>query len=200
MRLSPLRNPGTSKVFYALVGETSAPGQLAARLGVKPPAVTEQLRRLEGAGVVRRGQKQGRFQHYWVNWDALTEFTLDALERYVEYEYVPSGRRLVSVTPSKPEVKRLRRRLAQNKTFQKQLIGYFSAIASDGLEHDLPISRAVADFTWGLLWLGPRLKPQNNRDAKEFRAAIRRWCEWGSVGWSITIDALMDSLEEGGLL
>ena len=74
----PLSNPRTSQVLFLLIQrvDVDTPKQLASTLGIKSPAVIEQLDRLRRIKVVTHGQKTGKEQHYKIDWDRLTELTV----------------------------------------------------------------------------------------------------------------------------
>jgi len=182
MRLNPLRNPGTSKVFYTLIEGTSTPSQLAARLGIKPPAVTEQLRRLERVGVVRLDQKRGKFRQYLVDWDKVVETTANGV--YADEKTLE-----------------LREFFKRNEVFRRIVVGYFRRVAHDALMTCMPFEEVLDDFSADLPWSYPRLKRgSKRREAREFLKALKRWRELAGEMRIVTLDALMDSLEEEGLL
>ena len=67
-RSDALSNPGTSKVFLCLVKGETNPTSIAEELGIKPPPVIQQLRRLQKLGLVELGKKDGKAQNYNVRW------------------------------------------------------------------------------------------------------------------------------------
>ena len=67
-RSDALSNPGTSKVFLYLVMGKTNPKAIADGLGIKPPPVIQQLRRLQNLGLVELGAKEGKIQNYKVCW------------------------------------------------------------------------------------------------------------------------------------
>jgi hypothetical protein len=69
-RSDALSNPGTSKVFLCMVKGITNPTAIADELGIKPPPVIQQLRRLQNLGLVELGSKEGKAQNYDVNWKA----------------------------------------------------------------------------------------------------------------------------------
>ena len=48
-----LTNWGTSKVFYAMILGSTTPKEIAEDLDITPPAVIDQLRRLQKIGIVK---------------------------------------------------------------------------------------------------------------------------------------------------
>ena len=51
--------------------------QISEHLGITSPSVIEQLRRLQRAGLVKLGEKEGKYQHYEVNSEGLSRLFLD---------------------------------------------------------------------------------------------------------------------------
>lgn len=85
-KFDPLNNLGTSKVLYLLLSECKTPKELADSLGIKPPPVIEQLRRLQKIGIVRRGEKKGKLQEYEINFDKFLELFIErALQEKMTY-------------------------------------------------------------------------------------------------------------------
>ena len=76
--LEGLADPTRRAVFEKLRHGPSAVGRLAEGLGVTRPAVSQHLKVLEGAGLVR-GQREGARRIYRVDLDGLAE-----LRRYLE--------------------------------------------------------------------------------------------------------------------
>jgi|GEM_PF-3720551 len=59
------------KVLLLIVNGVDNPKSIGEGLGVKPPSVIYQLQRLKRIGLVALGEKEGKIQHYKINWDGL---------------------------------------------------------------------------------------------------------------------------------
>ncbi len=90
----PLSNPRTSQVLFLLIQRAhvvDTPKQLASTLGIKPPAVIEQLDRLRRIKVVTHGRRIGKEQHYAIDWDRLTELTIRRALRLPQLRFGKQG-------------------------------------------------------------------------------------------------------------
>lgn len=67
MKFDPFNNKGTSRVFYKLLSGLNTTKEISSSLMVRPPSVTEHLRRLQEIGIVQTGKKKGKFQEYEIN-------------------------------------------------------------------------------------------------------------------------------------
>ena len=70
---SVMRDPVPFKVVLLVANGVDNPRSIADALGVKPPTVIYQLRRLRKVKFVKLGAKEGKMQHYEVNWKGLSE-------------------------------------------------------------------------------------------------------------------------------
>ncbi len=84
--IGPFASVGVSSVFFRMVlGETTPKG-IAKSLGTKPSTVVEHLHRLQEMGVVKLGEKEGKYQHYEIDWRGFARaflrhsYTLSLLE------------------------------------------------------------------------------------------------------------------------
>jgi hypothetical protein len=75
-RFDPLGNISTSRTLFLLILEVDTPKQLADSLGIKPPSVIAQLRRLRKLRLVKASKRIGKEQHYDVDWERLTDLSI----------------------------------------------------------------------------------------------------------------------------
>jgi len=71
VKFDPLSNIGTSKVFYELLAGHKTSKEISEILKVRSSSVLEHLRRLQEIGIVRLGEKRGKFQDYEIDFEKL---------------------------------------------------------------------------------------------------------------------------------
>lgn len=81
IKFDPLINLGTSKVFYELLSELKTTKEISEVLKIRPPSVTEHLRRLQEIGIIQLGKKKGKFQDYEINYQ---KFLILFIERAIQ--------------------------------------------------------------------------------------------------------------------
>ena len=114
-RSDALSNPGTSKVFLYLVMGKTSPKAIADGLGIKPPPVIQQLRRLQNLGLVELGTKVGKIQNYKVYWQ---EFC-DRFAKEISTVKLNPGDIRIGLAEDNQKVDREIEALKDNKYFQK---------------------------------------------------------------------------------
>lgn len=114
-RSDALSNPGTSKVFLYLVMGKTNPKAIADELGIKPPPVIQQLRRLQNLGLVELGIKEGKIQNYDVCWQ---EFC-DRFAKEVSTVKLNPGDIRIGLSEENQKVDNEIKSLKDNKYFQK---------------------------------------------------------------------------------
>ena len=72
-------DPVPFKVLLLVANKVDNPKSIADALGIKPPSVMYQLRRLRKVALVELGEKMGKIQHYEVNWDGVGRAFLRAI-------------------------------------------------------------------------------------------------------------------------
>jgi len=77
LKFDPLTNAVTSKVFYELILGKTTPKGIADALGVRSPTIIEHLWRLQRIGIVTRGEKIGKYQHYVINWKVFSNIFME---------------------------------------------------------------------------------------------------------------------------
>lgn len=137
--VGPLSNPGTSRVFLCIIKGKKNPKATADFLGIKPPPVIEQLRRLRSIGVVKLGEKAGKEQNYEIDWDKfLVLFIEQAMQKRKKTKDV-----LVYELPE--EVEKIRT-LKGNKYFKQLVEFYMNDMAEGKTTSWYKISDAIANF------------------------------------------------------
>ncbi len=167
---APLGNLGTSKVFYSLINSKSTLTEVSEDLKITRPSAVEQLRRLQKAGVVKLGAKNGKYQHYGVNFEGLSNLFLNestrclhlALTRKTLY---PSDEALRAQLPKPAYWKiltggkkldreqmfsQLKAKLDSNASWKDYLVTYLETYAKTATLEVTPISQAVREFENGL--------------------------------------------------
>jgi len=77
MSLSVLRSRETSRVFWALLqSDERTPLDISLMLRISQSAAVKHLDKLRAVGLVKRGEKVGRYQPYEINWGRACELLL----------------------------------------------------------------------------------------------------------------------------
>jgi hypothetical protein len=84
----PLGNTRTSQVFFQILSGKKNPKAIADALGIQSPPVIQQLRRLQKIEVAKLGEKEGKLQHYEVDFE---KFLLIFIELAVQKKTHPSN-------------------------------------------------------------------------------------------------------------
>lgn len=172
-----LRNLGTSEVFYSLLRGRSTLTEISEDLGITRPSVIEQLQRLQKAGLVKLGAKDGKYQHYEVEPEGLSNIFLNestrllhlALTRKTVY---PSDKMLKAQLSKQAYWNNLtdgrdldrehmfshiKARLTGNSLWRNYLIDYLETYATTTSLGITPILQAARDFENGLRLEVPRI-------------------------------------------
>ena len=175
----PLTNWGTSKVFYGLIRNSSTPKQISELLDISPPAVIDQLRRLQRIGIVKLGKKIGKFQHYEIDWTRFAEVLLDRSPRlnkvFSAFSQSIQGKAL---DPSKTW---WGNKLSKSQIFQNIIIEYFKdATETLSDEGKVRIYDLIESFEETLIGIYPFLKKENVKDEEtnEFLSALQYWYDF----------------------
>lgn len=161
-----LGNLGTSEVFYSLLRGRSTLTDISEDLKITRPSVIEQLRRLQKAGLVKLGAKNGKYQHYGVDLGGLSRLFLTestkclhlALTRKTVY---PSDEALRAQLP-KPECwkiltggkkldrdqifSQLKAKIDGNASWKDYLVTYLETYAKTASLEVTLISQVVREF------------------------------------------------------
>ena len=202
---APLGNLGTSKVFYSLINGKSTLTEISEDLKITRPSVVEQLRRLQKAGLVKLGAKNGKYQHYGVNIEGLSNLFLNestrclhlALTRKTIYHsdeelraQLPKPAYWKILTGGKnldreETFSRLKGKLDGNASWRNYLIAYLRTYATSSSLKVTPISQAVRDFENGLRLEVPRIldefdlktQPHVDESKRELLELLHTWAK-----------------------
>lgn len=106
-----------TRVLWALLcSEDKTPIAISLKLRTSQSAIVKHLDKLGAIGLVKRGEKAGRFQHYEVNWDKAHELLLHETPTFGFI--LEAGIR-----------KELTDKLLANERFKSLVRGYFTALA-----------------------------------------------------------------------
>jgi DNA-binding transcriptional regulator GbsR (MarR family) len=172
-----LGNLGTSEVFYSLIKGKSTLTEISEDLKITRPSVIEQLRRFQKAGLVKLGAKNGKYQHYIVNLDGLSNLFLNQSARLLHLALTrktlyPSDETLKAklsrqayseILTSGKELDReqifsqIKAKLAANSSWRDYLIDYLETYATAASLGVTPILQAARDFENGLRLELPRI-------------------------------------------
>lgn len=154
--VDPFASVSVSEVFFQLVKGNDTPKSISEALGMTPPTVVECLWKLREMGVVELGEKEGKLQHYRINWRRFAE-------QFLEHAFVPS---------KVPELKRLGR----EEGFRELLRRYYVELVGQVERGAYPrrtIWGAIYNFEEALP--GVSLLPEIG--SGEMGRLLRRWAE-----------------------
>lgn len=208
---NPLRNPGTSEVFFAIATGAPAdviskivaeapprkvrrtPSQVSKTVGVKPPGVLEQISRLEKFGIVEKGEKKGRSQFYDIAWDRVIELFVDRVLSTVPKRWVPKTKKWVPL-PGVRKIKKSREKMLDNSYFGNLVLIYLSVLADDAISMEITIEDVMGYFAEDIVWIYPHLRRKpKDREMREFLSELRKWYEWRGSLEIPSMDSLMDA-------
>ena len=177
--MDSLESEAASSVFFELVLGVDTPRQIADSLRETPPSVIEQLHQLQKAGFVRLGRKEGKFQHYEINWDRFMKECLDWAPHLTNAIVIASTER---DEREYAKLEKLKKDLRKNKYFQTLFMNYFRRVAEMRQRVDVylidtnfdTISAAIGVFEESLIRLFPSLKKEGKGAAK-FLSLIETW-------------------------
>ena len=171
-RSETLSNPGTSSVFLCLVRGITYPKAIADFLGIKPPPVIQQLRRLRKIDIVALGEKVGKEQNYDIKWQTFLGVFLenavqnrkkgkDVLIRPQEYD------------KNTDEINSLK----QNKYFMEFVKNYLRNVAKDDVSRWKTLREIIADVERIIPHFSSLKEERVFQDAKrqEFYYKMRIW-------------------------
>lgn len=161
-KFDPFSNKGTSGVFYRLISGCKTTKEISNILKIRSPSVIEHLRRLQEIGVVRLGEKKGKFQEYQIDFE---EFLTLFIDRAIQEK---------KTHPSsiyKGEIDQLRI-LKNNRYFKEFIVKYLK-----DLDNIATIDEAAKEFENGLMRaknLGRKRKFDDD-EKQQFFEKMRLW-------------------------
>jgi hypothetical protein len=198
-----LRTRATSDVLFQLIIGRRSPIEISRAIGDTSPAVIKQLWRLRKAGIVRLGEKTGKFQNYEVDWERLVKESVGGMS---------SAGTAIVLANRNNDVERCNlyeaamRKLSTNEDFLSLFKFFMEEEAKTRTkETDLRITEtfrdAVDDFEKSLPYLCPTLKKEaTNRKAIKLLKLIKILC--GAVEEANRFEQipLKNALEKMGFL
>ena len=177
-RVASMRSPALAVLLEIGSGATT-PKHLALSLNRSPPAIMKQLKYLRKTGWIRLGEKEGKFQHYEIDWDKLISFYLSrAPKLYFVAYYVDSGR-----------VHDLIQKLTQCGHFRELFIHYLMERHSSRKALIETLGFCVAqseveimeNFEESLMYLLPMVKRKfKTKEDEELYNLLKEWTEIAS--------------------
>jgi DNA-binding transcriptional regulator GbsR (MarR family) len=172
-----LGNLGTSEVFYSLLRGRSTLTDISEDLEITRPSVIEQLRRLQKAGLVKLGAKNGKYQHYGVSLEGLSTLFLNESTRLLHLALTrktlyPSDEALKAKLRKEAYSKiltggkkldreqmfsQIKAKLGADSSWRDYLIDYLETYATTVSLEVTPILQAARDFENGLRLEVPRI-------------------------------------------
>jgi len=169
MSTDPLSNPGSSRVFFCIITGRKNPKAIADFLGIKPPPVIEQLRRLRKIGVIQLGGKEGKIQNYEVNWNIF-------LSLFIKRAMQKRKRKNVLEEESHEDIEKIKT-LAKNKYFKHLILLYLQNIAESKPSNWGTINDAINNFENALRQTASFKRNRHFKDAErqDFFNKMRVW-------------------------
>jgi DNA-binding transcriptional regulator GbsR (MarR family) len=164
-------------VFYSLLKGRSTLTDISEDLKITRPSVIEQLRRLQKAGLVKLGTKDGKYQHYRVDLEGVSNLFLNESMRQLHLALTlrtvyPSDEALKAQLPKRVHPKiltggkkldreqvlsQIKAKLGANSSWRNYLINYLETYAATVSLEVTPILQAARDFENGLRLQVPRI-------------------------------------------
>ena len=148
--IDPFASVRTSDVFFQLVLGRTTPKEIASSLETKPPSVVEHLHKLRGMGIVKLGEKKGKYQHYRIDWRKFAVVFFD----HVYTPQVQEAALRLWKENLREEMERERRllkevigELRRSEHFRALLQGYFK-----GLAEDMDLGLYPRRTVWGAIY------------------------------------------------
>lgn len=158
----PFTNVGTSQVFFQMLRGRTNPKAIADALGLQPPPIIQQLRRLQKIEVVRLGKKEGKLQNYDIDMDRF-------MELFVELAIQEKNTHPLSLHPEENDKLRS---LVGNEYFRRFIVYYLL-----NLGPTQTISNASREFEDALLHSRSLVRPRkfDNIEKQQFFDVMRMW-------------------------
>jgi DNA-binding Lrp family transcriptional regulator len=135
-----LSNVGTSKVFLSIILGKRNPKTIADFLGIKPPPVIEQFRRLQKMNIIELGEKDGKQQNYRIKWHEFLTIFIDILLKQWEQEKD-------KIEEDYPEQIKKIKSLADNKYFKQVIETYLRSFTEiDASKWDVTVNYLILYF------------------------------------------------------
>lgn len=157
----------------------TTPKHLALSLGKSPPAIMKQLNYLRKTGWIKRGEKEGKFQHYEINWDEIIPFFLSRAPRLSFAAYHVDSL----------QVRDLIRRFSQCERFKQLFIYYLmersrsrkALVETLGFYVAQSVPEVMENFEESLMYLLPRAKWKlKEKEDEELFSLLKKWTEIAS--------------------
>ncbi|MEM2865645.1 MAG: helix-turn-helix domain-containing protein [Candidatus Hadarchaeales archaeon] len=193
--IGPFASVGVSNVFFRMVLGETTPKAIAEALGTKPSTVVEHLRRLQEMGVVRLGEKEGKYQHYEIDWGRFAR-------AFLRHSYTLSLLQEGGRTEELEEMKGVAEELGRMEEFRELLRLYFRELVGN-MEGGRYPRRTIWGAIYGFedsLEILPSLKGRLGERGGKLAALLERWerCarEFRSKGPACALERAMLGLEK----
>ena len=160
-KFDPLSNRRTSEVFYQLLIGIKTPNKIAVCIGITPTSAIEHLRRLQKIGIVRYGEKTGKFQHYEIDKRLLARIFIEKAPGSVKRSI---------------KLKRSDSMILENKYFQEMILKYFKNYHLYTTNYIL--LDAVKAFEESLTKIYPNVKAKEDSNDPELQSMLSLLKEW----------------------
>jgi DNA-binding transcriptional ArsR family regulator len=208
-RGNPFAIDGASMVFYQLAIGHTTPKKISLKLGLKPPTVVEHLHQLQDLGVVKLGEKRGKWQHYEINWKKFARAVIEhapilTLCGITRPPFYPKKEWEKSWGKETQKIKRLKRKfdqLGKNKHFQELVKNYFTMLAGymdDGWRWgvDQTLFDAIVEFEDAIGRIARLKKKVKDPELSKLFRLLKEWDQLGYEAWTLTPQRVFDEAVE----
>jgi len=165
-----LLSEASSDVLFSLILGLTNPKVIAEHIGDSPPSVVEQLNKLREEGYVKRGEKEGKYQPYLINWDRLVYGAIQVAPLLID------GLVTLNTAGRGEEGENKIKALRQNAQLRSFIRGFMEAVARRESSVDVyqtyryragggsplrgwrTFNELMRDFEHGLLFMFPKLE------------------------------------------
>jgi len=182
-----LLSEARSDVLFSLILGRTNPKAIAEHIGDSPSSVVEQLNKLREEGYVKRGEKDGKYQPYLINWHRL-------IDEAIRLAPLLSDSWGVLYTANKDEesergYKSIRRNVQLRKFIRAFIQGiarresevavhmsyYYREMVEEPLRGWRTLDAVMRDFEYGLLFIFPKLDKSAMKGMSELYEGLKLW-------------------------
>lgn len=181
--MDPFASVGTSNVFFQLVLGRTTPTRISESLeDQQPPSVMEHLNKLREKGVIDRGEKDGTYQPYEIDWKKF-------VDEFLEHISTPKRQKAAIKLEEDADVRKELQReqklmkevmdeLRRSERFRDVLKGYFERLTEDmdkGLYPRRTIWGAIHCFEESLPSVISAVGKVTDPEVKKLLSLLEKW-------------------------
>lgn len=173
-----MKSPALAVLLEMASGATT-PKHLSLSLDRSPPAIMKQLNYLRKTGWIRLGEKEGKFQHYEIDWDKLISFYLSKAPKLHFIAYYTDSHRVHDLVQKLTQCGRFRELfihyLMERHSSRKALAATLGFCVT---QSEVEI---MENFEESLNYLLPKVKRKfKTKEDEELYRLLKEWTEIAS--------------------